>query len=163
MSQGRIPEITHLQFLVLGMLRSDARLGREIRRDLARHGARRSGPAFYQMMARLEDAGLIDGEYDQKVVRGQIIKERRYEPDRCRRNGLALDAGFLRVEDCCLRRVERLRRCVTRLAAWRRGSRQGFHARCRSDASSPRAAICARMQWPSGLAQRLVEPSMRVC
>ena len=78
MSQGRIPEITHLQFLVLGMLRSDARLGREIRRDLVRHGARRSGPAFYQMMARLEDAGLIDGEYDQKVVRGQIIKERRY-------------------------------------------------------------------------------------
>jgi DNA-binding PadR family transcriptional regulator len=78
MSPGRIPEITHLQFLVLGMLRSGARLGREIRRELGRHGARRSGPAFYQMMARLEDAGLIEGEYDQKVVRGQIIKERRY-------------------------------------------------------------------------------------
>ena len=78
MSLRRIPEITHLQFLILGMLRAEARLGREIRRDLARHGARRSGPAFYQMMARLEDAGLIDGEYDQKVVRGQIIKERRY-------------------------------------------------------------------------------------
>jgi DNA-binding PadR family transcriptional regulator len=78
MSLRRIPDITHLQFLILGMLRSEARLGREIRRDLARHGARRSGPAFYQMMARLEDAGLIDGEYDQKIVRGQIIKERRY-------------------------------------------------------------------------------------
>jgi DNA-binding PadR family transcriptional regulator len=78
MSPGRIPEITHLQFLVLGMLRPEPRLGREIRRDLARHGVRRSGPAFYQMMARLEDAGLIDGEYDQKVVAGQIIKERRY-------------------------------------------------------------------------------------
>jgi DNA-binding PadR family transcriptional regulator len=78
MSQGRIPAITHLQFLVLGMLRADSRLGREIRRDLARHGVRRSGPAFYQMMARLEDAGLVDGEYDQKIVAGQIIKERRY-------------------------------------------------------------------------------------
>jgi DNA-binding PadR family transcriptional regulator len=39
---------------------------------------RRSAPAFYQMMARLEDAGLVDGDYDQKIVDGQIIKERRY-------------------------------------------------------------------------------------
>jgi len=78
MSRGRIPDITHLQFLVLGMLRSEARLGRDVRRDLAKHGARRSGPAFYQMMARLEDAALVVGEYDQKVVAGQIIKERRY-------------------------------------------------------------------------------------
>jgi DNA-binding PadR family transcriptional regulator len=73
-----MPDITHLQFLVLGMLRQSPRLGRHLRRELARHGVRRSGPAFYQMMARLEDAGLVDGEYDQKIVAGQIIKERRY-------------------------------------------------------------------------------------
>ena len=30
------------------------------------------------MMARLEDAAFVDGEYDQKIVDGQIIKERRY-------------------------------------------------------------------------------------
>jgi DNA-binding PadR family transcriptional regulator len=74
-----MPEITHLQFLVLGLLRQAPRLGRELRQDLARHAVRRSGPAFYQMMARLEDAGLVTGEYDQKVLAGQIIKERRYE------------------------------------------------------------------------------------
>lgn len=78
MSLRRIPEITHLQFLVLGLLKDGSALGRAVRRDLARHGARRSGPGFYQMMARLEDAGLVAGEYDQKVVDGQIIKERRY-------------------------------------------------------------------------------------
>jgi DNA-binding PadR family transcriptional regulator len=78
MSPSRIPDITHLQFLVLGMLRGSPRLGREVRRALARHGVRRTGPAFYQLMARLEDAGLVGGEYDQKVVDGQIIKERRY-------------------------------------------------------------------------------------
>ena len=78
MSPRRIPEITHLQFLVLGMLREAGRPGRFIRRALARHGVRRTGPAFYQMMARLEDAGLVEGEYDQKIVEGQIIKERRY-------------------------------------------------------------------------------------
>ena len=78
MSRAGIPEITHLQFLVLGMLRGAERQGRFLRRALARHGVRRSGPAFYQMMARLEDAGLVDGEYQQKIVDGQIIKERRY-------------------------------------------------------------------------------------
>src|SRR3954454_16993059 len=78
MSRRAIPEITHLQFLVLGLLRSGAKIGRHLRRALARHGVRRTAPAFYQMMARLEDAGLVAGEYDKKVVDGQIIKERRY-------------------------------------------------------------------------------------
>jgi DNA-binding PadR family transcriptional regulator len=78
MSRRRIPEVTHLQFLVLGMLRAGERPGRLVRRTLARHGINRTGPAFYQMMARLEDAGFVTGEYDQKIVDGQIIKERRY-------------------------------------------------------------------------------------
>jgi DNA-binding PadR family transcriptional regulator len=78
MSQARIPRITHLQFLVLGMLRGSTRRGRHVRRELAKHGVRRSGPAFYQMMARLEDAGLVTGASDQKIVAGQIIKERQY-------------------------------------------------------------------------------------
>ena len=51
MSPRRVPAITHLQFLVLAMLRAGPRLGRHVRARLARHGARRSAPAFYQMMA----------------------------------------------------------------------------------------------------------------
>jgi DNA-binding PadR family transcriptional regulator len=78
MSPRGIPEITHLQFLVLGVLRGGERTGYSLRKALGRHGVRRSGPAFYQMMARLEDAALVAGEYDQKIVAGQIIKERRY-------------------------------------------------------------------------------------
>jgi len=78
MSPRPLPDVTHLQFLVLGILRGGARTGHAVRKGLARHGVRRSGPAFYQMMARLEDAGLVAGEYDQKIVDGQIIKERRY-------------------------------------------------------------------------------------
>jgi len=78
MSRQRIPDITHLQFLVLGILRAGERPGRFVRRALARHGISRTGPAFYQMMARLEDAGWIDGFYTQEVVDAQIIKERRY-------------------------------------------------------------------------------------
>jgi DNA-binding PadR family transcriptional regulator len=78
MSPRKIPDLTHLQFLVLGILRAGPRTGHHVRRALARHGVRRTAPAFYQMMARLEDARFVDGEYDQKVVDGQIIKERRY-------------------------------------------------------------------------------------
>jgi DNA-binding PadR family transcriptional regulator len=78
MSPSRVPAITHLQFLVLGMLQPGPRLGRHLRRGLTKHGVRRSAPAFYQMMARLEDAGFVDGAYDQKIIDGQIIKERRY-------------------------------------------------------------------------------------
>ena len=78
MSPDRLPAITHLQFLVLGLLRDHPHAGRDIRTALQRHGVRRTAPAFYQMMARLEDAGLVEGWYDQKVVDGQLIKERHY-------------------------------------------------------------------------------------
>jgi DNA-binding PadR family transcriptional regulator len=78
MSPRGIPEITHLQFLVLGLLRGGTRTGHSVRKGLSRHAVRRSGPAFYQMMARLEDAGLVAGQYDQRIVAAQIIKERRY-------------------------------------------------------------------------------------
>jgi DNA-binding PadR family transcriptional regulator len=73
-----LPTITHLQFLVLGQLLAAPRAGRDLRAELRRHGVRRSAPAFYQMMARLEDAGFVEGWYDQRVVEGQLIKERHY-------------------------------------------------------------------------------------
>ena len=78
MSQRKLPALTPLQFLVLGALLGEMRRGRDLRRELARYGVRRSGPAFYQMMARLEDAAWIDGFYTQQIVDGQIIKERGY-------------------------------------------------------------------------------------
>ena len=78
MSPRRVPGITHLQFLLLDECRAVPRRGRHLRRALERRGIKRTAPAFYQLMARLEDAGLVDGEYEQKIVDGQIIKERRY-------------------------------------------------------------------------------------
>lgn len=78
MSPRRVPAITHLQFLLLDACRAAPRRGRHLRRALERRGVRRTAPAFYQLMARLEDAGLVAGEYEQKIVDGQIIKERRY-------------------------------------------------------------------------------------
>jgi DNA-binding PadR family transcriptional regulator len=78
MSNKALPPITHLQFLILDALTSDEQAGRDLRELLAGFGVKNSGPAFYQMMARLESSGLVEGWYDQKLVSGQNVKERRY-------------------------------------------------------------------------------------
>ena len=75
----RIPPITHLQFLVLGCLVDGEQPGRVIRETIAAFGVSRSGPAFYQMMSRLERDRLIEGWYEQVTVGDQTVTERRYQ------------------------------------------------------------------------------------
>ena len=72
----QLPELTHLQFLVLGVLRSADQPGRALRDALSGYGIRRTGPAFYQLMARLEKDRLIDGWYEQITVGDQAVTER---------------------------------------------------------------------------------------
>jgi len=67
-----------MQFLILGVLRGDEQPGRVLRDALAGYGIRRTGPAFYQLMARLEKDGLVDGWYEQVTVGDQAVTERRY-------------------------------------------------------------------------------------
>ena len=78
MSKPTLPSLTHLQFLVLGVLRSEEQSGRVIRQALASYGVKRSGPAFYQLMARLEKARLVEGWYEQIAAGDQTVTERRY-------------------------------------------------------------------------------------
>ena len=74
-----LPDLTHLQFAIVDVLGPREKSGRELRQGLQKLRIRKSGPAFYQLMARLEEAGVVKGRYDQKIVEGQIIKERRYK------------------------------------------------------------------------------------
>ncbi len=76
--RDRLPELTHLQFLVLSLLGPREKAGRQVRDALARHGVTKTGPAFYQLMARMEDSGLLSGRYNLRSVDGQLIKERVY-------------------------------------------------------------------------------------
>ena len=78
MSKPQLPALTHLQFLVLGVLRAEEQPGRTVRDALAGYGIRRTGPAFYQLMARMEKDGLVDGWYEQVTVGDQAVTERRY-------------------------------------------------------------------------------------
>ncbi len=77
-----LPEITHLQFLVLNLCqaeRSGEISGRRLRELMKQAGVKKTGPGFYQMMARLEDAGMVKGWYEQRLIDGQPIKERTYK------------------------------------------------------------------------------------
>ena len=74
-----IPRLTHLQFLVVSLLMKGDASGKDIRASLKREGVRQSGPGFYQMMAALEDNGIVQGRYEQQIVDSQIIRERHYK------------------------------------------------------------------------------------
>jgi DNA-binding PadR family transcriptional regulator len=89
-----LPPITHLQFLVLEALTGGEQAGRDVRALLAAHAVKSSAPAFYQMMGRLEDADLVEGWYDQKLVGGQHVKERRYRVTRRGERALADTRAF---------------------------------------------------------------------
>src|SRR4051794_27224023 len=73
-----LPELTHLQFLVLSILLDAERSGRYVREQLAEQGVRKTLAAFYQLMSRLEEAGLVEGRYVQEVIDGIPVKERHY-------------------------------------------------------------------------------------
>ena len=78
MSKKSLPALTHLQYLVLGVLLVDDQPGRVLRNALTQYGVRRSAPAFYQLMSRLEKSKLVEGWYEQIVVHDQAVTERRY-------------------------------------------------------------------------------------
>ncbi len=75
----QIPELTHLQTFILETVGADQVKGRDIRTRLEESGSPKSGPAFYQIMSRLEQAGFIEGHYEQRFIGDQIIKERTYK------------------------------------------------------------------------------------
>ena len=74
-----LPELSHLQFVVLDALSGSVKRGKKLREDLAELGVKKSGPAFYQLMARLEEGKFVKGWYEQEIIDGQIIKERHYQ------------------------------------------------------------------------------------
>ena len=73
------PELTPMQELILGIIGTTESKGRFLREELAKQNVNKSGPAFYQMMSRLEESGFVEGWYEQKIIEGQIIKERTYK------------------------------------------------------------------------------------
>lgn len=74
----RLPELTHLQYLVLSFLLDGERTGSELRTELAKAKQKRSDPAFYLFMSRMEEANFVEGRYEVEVIDGMPLKFRRY-------------------------------------------------------------------------------------
>ena len=94
-----LPELTGLQFLVIETIGAKKLRGAELRELLRKgHHVNKTGPAFYQLMARLEEAELVEGWYEQEVIEGQIIKQRHYRVtglgERTRQDTLRFYAQF---------------------------------------------------------------------
>ncbi len=96
--QNELPELTGLQFLIMETIGARKMLGAELRERLKERKVHKTGPAFYQLMARLEEAKLVEGWYEQEVIDGQIIKQRCYRVtglgERTRRATLEFYAQF---------------------------------------------------------------------
>ena len=71
--------LPNLQFVLLGLLRVGRKSGSDLRFELRELGLSKTGPTFYRLMGRLEDAGFVKGWYEQTVVESQIHRERLYE------------------------------------------------------------------------------------
>jgi len=77
--QPKLPELTNLQFLIIETIGAKKMRGAELRELLKNnHNVHKTGPAFYQLMARLEEAKLVEGWYDTQVIDGQLIKQKCY-------------------------------------------------------------------------------------
>lgn len=73
-----LPQLTHLQFLVLSLIGPRQALGGQVRSRMAHDGVRLTAPAFYQLMARLEDAGLVTGQYVRADGANRALRFRAY-------------------------------------------------------------------------------------
>ena len=79
-----LPVLTHLQYLVLTIILINTNgnfpqlSGGGIRRHLKRRGLNKSGPAFYQMMKRIEREKWVVGQHEERKVRGYKIREKLY-------------------------------------------------------------------------------------
>ena len=73
-----IPNLPHLQFAVLECIGTNRVKGHDLRTLLTHKKLFKSAPAFYQLMARMEDAGLVSGETEHRTEDGVAIQERFY-------------------------------------------------------------------------------------
>ena len=78
MQTPMVPPVSHLQALTLGTLVGADQPGTRIRDVMAEHGVKRTLAAFYQLMARLERDGLVEGRYQLVHVGDQTVTERWY-------------------------------------------------------------------------------------
>ena len=90
-----IPRLTHLQYFALAKIAAGVVRGRDLREALSGEDVAQKPPTFYLFMGRLEDAGLLTGEYA-TAAGGARGKERVYSLTPEGRKALKDVAAFYR-------------------------------------------------------------------
>lgn len=73
------PPLTHLQSLVIKLILSGRHEAPEIRDGLRAFGACYSCAAFYELMGRMDDSGLIAGKQCRSVQTGELVMRWDYD------------------------------------------------------------------------------------
>jgi hypothetical protein len=74
-----LPDLTHLQMILIEALGGRRMSGRELRAALKKLKVNKTAPAFYQLMSRMEEGDFVKGEYEDKNIDGVPIRERFYQ------------------------------------------------------------------------------------
>ena len=74
MGRMTFPPLTHLQSLVIKLILSGRYDAPQIRDGLKAFGASKSCGAFYELMGRMEEAGLIAGSQCRSVRTGELVQ-----------------------------------------------------------------------------------------
>ncbi len=88
-----IPKLTPLQFLILSCLTSHHEAyGHSLRASLRKEETKaRSGPSFYMLMTRMENASLVKSRYERNEDGGWVTTQTVY---RITKKGISAFKGF---------------------------------------------------------------------
>ena len=74
-----LPSLSVLQILILDTIGVGEIASGELRERLKAGGFRKSAPAFYQAMTRLEDAGLVESRFTTERIEGATVREKQFK------------------------------------------------------------------------------------
>jgi len=68
--------LPHLQFLIIAIMGHRKMSGRDIREAMKAQGAHKTKAAAYQLFARMVDAGLLEGDWEEWLEDGETYRRK---------------------------------------------------------------------------------------
>ena len=75
-TRPRPKPLPHLQFLIIAIMGAKKMSGRDIRDQMKAHGAHKTKAAAYQLFARMVDAGLLEGDWEERKEDGETYRRK---------------------------------------------------------------------------------------
>ena len=75
-AKPRREPLPHLQFLIIAIMGPKKMSGRDIREAMRAQGAHKTKAAAYQLFARMVDAGLLEGDWEEWLEDGETYRRK---------------------------------------------------------------------------------------